>query len=95
METELLVYMIVLLKRWVLKRLLFSDNGEILCSEHSLYRSPRRQCSLSQYGSFTWKMVLKRLFVGDTCKDSAMKVHCSGFLGDGAFHVDTIVLVKR
>ena len=37
-------------------------------SAHSLFRSPKRWCSLSPYDSFTQKMVLKRQFVGDTGK---------------------------
>ena len=37
---------------------------------HKVIRSIGRQTSLNWYDTFTWKMVLKRPFVGDTGEDS-------------------------
>ena len=48
--------------------------------------------NLSQYDSFSGKMVLKRLCIGDTGEDSAECSHCSGLLGDRAFRVNVLVL---
>ena len=36
--------------------------------------------------SVTWKMVLKRLFMGDTGEDCTLQIHSSGLLGDRAIH---------
>ena len=38
----------------------------------------------SWYDSFSWKMVLKKLFPGDTGETSALYIHCSSLLGDRA-----------
>ena len=66
----------------VLKRPSISDTGE----------SPGRQRSLNQYYSFTWKMVLKKQFVSNIGKESAVYIHCSGFLGDRTPEVDVQAL---
>ena len=40
-------------------------------------------------------MVLKRLFVSDIGEDSYLHIHFSDLPGDGAYHVNMIVLLNR
>ena len=57
----------------------------------------------SQYGSFSGKMVLKRLFHGDTGKALALHAHCLGLSGGRpqaillwtGHQVNMVVLVAR
>ena len=53
------------------------------CFIHSLFMSSGESRSLSRYNSFTWEMVLKWSFTGDT-EEETLHVHCSGTVGDRA-----------
>ena len=61
-------------KKMVLKRLLIRDTEE--ASANSLCRCLGRP-SWSQYDSLTWKMVLKRPFIGDTGEDCTFTLQVS------------------
>ena len=68
----------------VLKWAFISDTGEY--SAHSLSRSLGKQSSLSQYYTFTWKMVSKWPFISDTRKYSV----CSLFRSPGTQNFELI-----
>ena len=87
--------------KMVLQRLFVGDTGEDFGSAHSFFRSKGDLAlslsgkqgwvfllwdkSLSQYDSFSDKIVLKIPCVSDTTGDSALHVHCSSLGEESAF----------
>ena len=64
----------------VLERAFVGDTDK--ASAHSLFWSPGRQSSLSQYDKHTWKPFLKREFITDMGKP--LCIHHSALPGDRA-----------
>ena len=62
----------------ILKRLFIGDAGGDLTLYINYLGLPEDR-ALSQYKSVTWKVVLKRLFIGVTGK--SLHIHCSGLPG--------------
>ena len=63
----------------------------LLCTLNALFKTFRKKSSSTWYKSFTRKMVLNWLFIGETGEET-QHVHCSGLLEDIILWVSRVIL---